>query len=155
MGKAARVKPDPNDPDAVSQHLTPVDYSCSVVSSSPHNEAPPSYGESQTLDSTEHDKVERAGRVANFNDNYSLIQLGGESGRHREINNKKSSLREISARMDPRLLDRDELFRYIDNYLQWLPPTPAIFVEGWHKETGFAKEDGKGEERSVTIPNHA
>lgn len=145
MGKRSQNQPYRDDPDAVSLHTTPEDYLDAASSS---NDNLPSYGESENVASTERDNATRAGRVANFNDDYSVIQLGGANGWRHKSGNKKGSSREVQARMDPRLSDPGELFQYLDGYLQWMLPNPAICVEGWHWKTVHRKD--KKEKERVT-----
>jgi hypothetical protein len=144
-GKVTQNQSYRDDPDALSLHTTPDDEFIDDIAGSSGTERLLSYSESENIASAERENATRAGRVARFTDDYSIIQL---EGWRTESNGKKGSTLEVSARMDPRLSNPDELYQYVNGYLQWLQPKPVICVSGYHWHTVYNKD--KKEKKRVT-----
>lgn len=141
MGKPAYK----DDPDAVSLHTTPDDYEYDDLAGP--SDGLPSYTDSEVAASSTPRNNTRDGDDIEYpEDSYDVIQAGGGRGWNVIRGPAPIDRGEVTIRMDERLSDPDELYRYVDKYLSNAPPRPMVRIHGWHWETVRAK-DKKEKER--------
>lgn len=131
-----------DDPDAVSMHTTRSDYE--------YDDVPelPSYS-----DATEAPRTDNS-RLGGLEDGYRAIAPPNLSNfrQRRQQNGCSPTVKigsETSIRMDAALMDPDHLYGYVKNYLEVVPPTPMVRVQGYHMENR-RKSDGRKERERVT-----
>lgn len=145
MGKPTVKQQYKDDPDAVSLHTTPDDYAYDDLAGP--SDGLPSYTDSEAAVSiVPHTSVNGDDSMNNPEDSYDVIEAGGGRGWNVIRGPTPIDRGEVTIRMDERLTDPDELYRYVDKYLSNAPPRPTVNITGWHWET-VRRKDKKEKER--------
>lgn len=141
MGKPTTTQiPYKDDPDAVSMHTTPDDYD--YAEAQPSADSLPSYTDSEAAASSSTAFTtamnERRRRIELIEPYEVLAYPSGSNGWFGR--NNLNSKGEVTIRMDSRLTDPEELYKYIIDYLRVVPPCPTVRIYGYHFETVHRKD---------------
>ncbi|KAB2576593.1 hypothetical protein BFW01_g2882 [Lasiodiplodia theobromae] len=144
MGKPTPA-PAYRDEDAVSMHTTRGDYEYDDVPQIA--DQPPTYTDSVNGEGSAalppNSFPTPGSNVPNVADDYAVIERNGRAYAFGKPINQHA----ITIRMDERLTDPDNLYKYVTDYLRLLPPRPVVQIHGYHTQT--VRRGDKREKKQV------
>ena len=146
-------KPAPTSAVSPQQHhYTPDDVPMGTTRSDyEYDDVPdlPSYTESEAAATQPTDDDERpVSRQARLAEEQPMLHPGNTQGWRVYAGNQPRRYNGTTIRMDDRLKYAENLYAYITDYLQTVPPKPAVRIEGWHNTT-VERHNKKERERVV------
>lgn len=147
MGKPAQSAPqayrDEADQDAVSMHTTRDDYE--------YDDLPelPSYSDSEAAASSSAQQSQPPPTRTETVPVDPYQSLGRSSAVH-TVGGKVKNSNATSIRMEPDLVDPEQLQKYIEDYIRIIPPSPKVRIVGTHQENRYNASKKKTERERVT-----